>query len=453
MSIFKAYDIRGIVPTELDAALAYKIGHAFARLLKARKLLVGRDMRVHSPEIAGAVIEGMRDAGADVVSIGLAETPMAYWAIGSSEVDGGLCVTASHNPGQYNGMKLCRQGARPVSAANGILDLERMCKEAVPGPTKVRGKLEEQDVLQGYARHVASFGHMEREVAIAIDAANGMAGFTLPVILPLLPRVRATTMLMELDGTFPNHEPNPIKEENLDPVRELVKQSGANLGVSFDGDADRCCFVDETGRTVPADLMTGLLARDLLSRAPGSAVVYDLRSSWAVKEVIREAGGVPIRERVGHSFIKATMREKDAIFGGELSGHFYFKANYTCDSGVIAMVSALDLLARERAGGRKFSALVADLRRYHGTGEIDFHVEDKAAVLAELGRRYADGRQDQLDGVTVEYGELGDPEWWWFNVRPSNTEPFLRLNLEASSVRLRDAKRTELVELIGEPER
>jgi phosphomannomutase len=452
MGIFKAYDIRGVVPDELDAALAYKIGHAFARLLKARRLLVGRDMRVHSPEIAEAVIEGMRDAGTSVVSIGLTETPMAYWAIGSSDVDGGLCVTASHNPGKYNGMKLCRQGARPVSAANGILDLERMCKEPVPPPMKVRGKLEEKDVLQAYARHVAGFSHMEREVSIAIDAANGMAGHTLPVLLPLLTKVRATTMLMEPDGTFPNHEANPIKEENLDPVRELVKRSGSNVGVGFDGDADRCCFVDERGRTVPADLMTGLLSRELLARAPGAAIVYDLRSSWAVKEAIREAGGVPIRERVGHSFIKATMREKDAIFGGELSGHFYFKENYTCDSGMIAMVSVLDLLGRRSAGGTTLSALASDMRRYHATGEINFQVEDKAAVLARLEARFRDGHQDQLDGLTVEYGELGDREWWWFNVRPSNTEPYLRLNLEASSAALRDARRAELVGLIGEPQ-
>ena len=409
-------------------------------------------MRVHSPEIAGAVIEGMRDAGTTVVSIGLAETPMAYWAIGSSDVDGGLCVTASHNPGKYNGMKLCRQGARPVSAATGILDLERMCKEPVPPPAKVRGRLEEKDVLDAYARHVASFSHVEREISIAIDAANGMAGYTLPAILPKLARVRATTMFMEPDGTFPNHEANPIKEENLDPVRELVKRSGSNVGVGFDGDADRCCFVDERGRTVPADLMTGLLSRETLARAPGAAIVYDLRSSWAVKEAIREAGGVPIRERVGHSFIKATMRENDAIFGGELSGHFYFKENYTCDSGVIAMVSVLDLLGRKSTGNRTLSSLASDMRRYHATGEINFEVDDKAAVLAGLEQAYRDGRQDQLDGLTVEYGELGDREWWWFNVRPSNTEPYLRLNLEASSAALRDAKKAELVERIGEPE-
>ena len=450
MSIFKAYDIRGLVPDELDSALAYKIGHAFARFLKAKRLLVGRDVRVHSDEIAGAVIEGMRDAGTDVLSIGVASTPMTYYAIGSTDVDGGLCVTASHNPGQYNGMKLCRSGARPISGDTGIREIERMCAEAVPEPKAMRGTLEERDLLADYAAHVTAFSKLDRDVSIAIDAANGMAGYTLPAILEGMPHVKAKTLFMEPDGTFPNHEANPIKEENLDPVRELVRAEGTALGVGFDGDADRCCFVDESGRTVPADLMTALLARELLMREPGATVVYDLRSSWVVQEVIEAAGGTALRERVGHSFIKATMRERGAVFGGELSGHFYFRDNFVCDSGVIAMVSALNLLGE---GGPPLSERVADLRRYHSTGEVNFRVADKEAVLQRLRNDYTDGRQDELDGVTVAYGALGDPEWWWFNVRPSNTEPLLRLNLEASTAALRDQKRLELVEAIGgEPE-
>ncbi len=449
MGIFKAYDIRGKVPGELDAQLAKKIGNSFARLLKAKRLVVGRDMRTHSPEIAGAVIEGMRDAGCDVLSIGLAETPMAYFAIGSQPCDGGLNVTASHNPGQYNGMKLCRAGARPVSAANGILDIESMCQAPYPGAVKQRGKLETAELLPAYAQHVTRFAEMENAVTIAIDAANGMAGYSLPPILKGLPKVSAHTLFMELDGTFPNHEANPLKEENLDPVRALVRDSKAQLGVSFDGDADRCCFVDERGETVGNDLMTALLAREFLKKHKGSAIVYDLRSSWVVKEEIKKAGGKPLRDRVGHSFIKATMRQNDAVFGGELSGHFYFKDNYTCDSGVIAMVSALNLISRS---DENFSALVRDLRRYHATGEINFHVADKTKAIADLKSRYKDGRQDELDGITVEYGELGSREWWWFNVRASNTEPLLRLNLEASSARLRDAKREELIGQLGEPE-
>ena len=449
MGIFKAYDIRGLYPAEIDAPRARAIGNAFARLLDARRLVVGRDMRTHSPELAAAVIEGMRDAGASVIDIGLASTPMAYFAIGSIDCDGGLNVTASHNPGQYNGMKLCSRGARPISAANGILDIECMVGEPYPASAARRGTLETRDVLPDYADHVARFAHLGRDVSIAIDAANGMEAYTLPAILERLPRVRAQTLYMELDGTFPNHEANPLKEENLDPVRALVGRSKSQIGVSFDGDADRCCFVDETGRTVGNDLMTALLAREVLSAHPGAPIVYDLRSSWVVKEEILRHGGVPIRDRVGHSFIKATMRARGALFGGELSGHFYFAENFVSDSGVIAMVSALNLLSRET---QPFSALVSGLRRYHSTGEINFHVDDKAAAIAMLRERHAGGRADDLDGITVEFGELGDREWWWFNVRPSNTEPLLRLNLEASSAALRDRRRDEIVGLLGEPE-
>ncbi|MCP3914754.1 MAG: phosphomannomutase/phosphoglucomutase [bacterium] len=452
MGIFKAYDIRGVVPDELDAELARKIGNAFARLLKAKRLVVGRDVRTHSPEIAGAVVEGIRDAGCDVVSIGIASTPMTYFAIGSQDVDGGLCVTASHNPGQYNGMKLCSRGARPISAANGILDIERMCSEPYPTPSATRGGLEELDVLEAYAEHVATFAQIENNVAFGIDAANGMAAHTLPRILPHLKNVTAQTLFMEPDGTFPNHEANPLKEENLDPVRELVRGQGLDVGVGYDGDADRCCFVDEKGETVPADLMTALLARAFLERHPGAPIVYDLRSSWVVKEVIAECGGRPVRDRVGHSFIKATMRELGAVFGGELSGHFYFKDNFTCDSGVIAMVSAANLLGSSAAAGKGLSALVADLRRYHATGEINFRVPDTDAAIAALREKYAAGQQDDLDGITVEFGGLSDPDWWWFNVRASNTEPLLRLNLEAKNASRRDEKREELIALLGMPE-
>jgi phosphomannomutase len=449
MSIFKAYDIRGIVPDQLDATLARRIGDAFARFLGARRLVVGRDMRTHSPQIAGAVIEGMRGAGADVIDIGLASTPMAYFAIGSIDCDGGLNVTASHNTGEYNGMKLSGRGASPISAANGIRDVERIAGAAESEPAARRGALEQRDLLADYADHVARFAGLDREVRIAVDCSNGMEGHTLGPILERIPRARATAIFTELDGTFPNHEANPLKEENLDPVRALVRSSGAEIGVGFDGDADRCCFVDETGRTVGNDLMTALLAREYLKRHPGAPIVYDLRSSWVVKEEIRRAGGVPVRDRVGHSFIKATMRQRGAPFGGELSGHFYFGENFVCDSGVIAMVSALNLLSRSKT---PFSALVADLRRYHSTGEVNFHVADKPAAIAALKKRYADGRQDELDGITVEYGDVGDGDWWWFNVRASNTEPLLRLNLEAATAGERDRRRAEIIGMLGEPE-
>jgi phosphomannomutase len=452
MGIFKAYDIRGVVPTELDAALAKKIGNAFARFLNARRLVVGQDMRVHSPELADAVSQGMRDAGADVIRLGLAETPMAYFAIGSLECDGGLCVTASHNPGQYNGMKLCREGARPISRDTGIAEIERLCAQPYPAPVARPGREERRDLLDDYAAHVARFARLEREVTVAIDAANGMAGYTLPRVLERLPRIRAHTLYMEPDGTFPNHEANPLKEENLVDLKQLVRESRAELGVAFDGDADRCCFVDERGQSAGADLITALLAPVFLQRFPGTAVVYDLRSSWVVKEEIARAGGIPVRDRVGHSFMKATMRARGAQFGGELSGHFYFAENFTADSGLIAMMSVLSLLSAPANRGKSFSQLLSRVRRYHSTGEINFHVPDKEAALAELKRRYAAGRLDELDGVTVEFGQLGDPEWWWFNVRPSNTEPLLRLNVEASQAELRERKKAELIALLGDPE-
>jgi phosphomannomutase len=447
MSIFKAYDIRGKVPSELDPALARRIGFHFARLLNARRLVVGRDMRTHSPQIQAALIEGIRDAGSDVLDIGLCSTPMAYFAVGSQPCDGGVVVTASHNPGQYNGMKLCRAGAAPVSGATGIAELEQLCKQE-PRPVAKRGALAQADLLEAYATHVARFVQLPRGLDVAIDAANGMAGYTLPPILERFPDLRVSSLFMTPDGTFPNHEANPLKEHNLDPVRALVKASGARFGVGFDGDADRCCFVDETGRTVPNDLMTALMARVQLARHPGAAVVYDLRSSWVVREEIARAGGRPLRERVGHSFIKATMRAQQAVFGGELSGHFYFADNFTCDSGEIAFATALSLIASSE---QPLSSLVAGLRRYHSSGEINFEVADKQALLAALRQRYRDGRQDELDGITVEYGELGRAPWWWFNVRASNTEPLLRLNLEASDADLAREKQAELVALLGTP--
>ena len=451
MGIFKAYDIRGLVPSELDTDLARKIGHAFATFLDAKRLVLGQDMRTHSPELADAVSEGMRDAGADVIRLGLASTPMTYYAIGSLDCDGGLCVTASHNPGEYNGMKLCREDAKPISGDTGIQDIERMCAGDYPGATSTTGACgaeEEVNLLADYTKHVAGFANIARPIKVAADCANGMASHTLRGILEHLPNVKAELMFAELDGTFPNHEANPLKEENLDPLRELVLSTGAEVGVSFDGDADRCCFVDGAGRTVSADLMTALLAPGFAARGPGTPIVYDLRSSWAVKEEIARAGGRPIRDRVGHSFIKATMRENGAVFGGELSGHFYFGDNFTTDSGVIAMVSVLSLLS---GTDRPLAELVEGLRRYHATGEINFRVPDKDAAIAQLKSTYADGHQDELDGITVEFGELKDELWWWFNVRASNTEPLLRLNLEAATAEVRDQRRAELISLLGDP--
>lgn len=451
MGIFKAYDIRGLYPSQIDEDTCYRVGYHLAQLLEAKRLVVGQDMRVHSPGLADAVSRGMRDAGCDVIRLGLASTPMAYHAIATLECDGGLCVTASHNPGEYNGMKLCRAGAKPISAANGILDLERLCAGDAPIPVGKLGVEDQVDLLENYSDHVASFSRIDKPVKVAIDVANGMAGNALGRVLSRIPNIEASIMLEDMDGNFPVHEANPLIEENLDGLRELVKRTGSRIGIAFDGDADRCCFVDETGATISADLMTGLLAPGFVT-TPDTPIVYDLRSSWAVKEEITKAGGRPIRDRVGHSFIKATMRDNGAVFGGELSGHFYFEANHTCDSGMIAMVTVLNFLSLAENSDKPVSALLADLRRYHSTGEINFRVEDKDAAIASLKEKYADGKQDELDGITVEFGDLSDPDWWWFNVRCSNTEPLLRLNLEASTAAERDSRRDELVALLGTPE-
>ncbi|MHC4262379.1 MAG: phosphomannomutase/phosphoglucomutase [Planctomycetota bacterium] len=451
MGIFKAYDIRGVYGDELTPEIGRRIGNAMVRLLGARRLVIGQDMRTHSPELADAVSEGMRDAGCDVIRLGLCSTPMTYYAIGSLECAGGLIVTASHNPGEYNGMKLCRAGAVPISGDTGIADIERMCSEPEPAPAATRGGEEQRDILAEYADHVAGFARFENRVSLAIDAGNGMAGHTLPTILERLGAIEPHAILMEPDGSFPTHEANPLVVENLAWVADLVREKGARLGVAFDGDADRCCFVDERGEPIGADLMTALMARKMIADRGPVPILYDLRSSWVVKEEIVKAGGTPVRERVGHSFIKATMRERKALFGGELSGHFYFADNFTTDSGVIAMLEALNVLDLPENRDRPFSEIVSDLRRYHSTGEINFRVPDKDAAITELKQRYSEGRQDELDGITVEFGDLDQAEWWWFNVRASNTEPLLRLNLEACTAELRDAKRDELVALLGEP--
>lgn len=451
MGIFKAYDIRGVVPTQLDADLAYRIGNAFARFLEAKTLVVGQDMRTHSPEIADAVSRGMRDAGADVIRLGLSSTPMTYYGIATQPCCGGLIVTASHNPGEYNGMKLCSEGAKPISKANGIADIERMCAEPAPPPVANPGSERSVDLLEEYADHVAKFANVTRPIKVAVDLGNGIVGHTLPSLLERVPNIEADVLFETPDGTFPNHEANPLLEENLKDVQELVKKTGAAVGVAYDGDGDRCCFVDETGTTVSADLMTALLAPTFAKANAGSPIIYDLRSSWVVKEEIQNAGAKPIRDRVGHSFIKATMRETGAVFGGELSGHFYFAENFKTDSGAIAMMSALSFLSAPENQGKTLSELVSGLRRYSSTGEINFEVDDKDAMIATLKERYSDGRQDELDGITVEFGDLGDADWWWFNVRPSNTEPLLRLNLEGATEAIRNQKRDELMAILGTP--
>lgn len=446
--IFKAYDVRGLVPSQLDESIAYRIGLAYPSVLDdddraapaGDTVVVGRDMRSHSGPLAAALVDGLRDAGMNVVDIGLATTPMCYFAVGSLGTAGGVQVTASHNPAQYNGMKFSRREARPVSGDHGIPLIEERVQASDLGKASRRGRLETRAVFEEYSRHVLGTLQDGARFKVVVDAANGMA----TLYRPLLERagIELVPLYFELDGTFPNHEANPLKLENLRDLQAEVKRTGADLGVSFDGDADRAAFVDERGEAIGSDLVTALIAGALLERQPGKAIVYDLRSSRAVAEHIRDHGGEPIRERVGHSFIKATLRRTGGIFGGELAGHFYFEANYTADCAVMAVFEVLNLL---RATGQPMSRLVAPLQRYAKSQETNFEVEDKAGMIARLGERFADAEVDHLDGITVQYPD------WWFNVRPSNTEPFLRLVMEAATQPLLDEKMAQLVELLGEP--
>lgn len=424
MSIFKAYDVRGVVPDELRAEEVHRIGRAVARWLGGRQLAVGRDARTHSPELAEALVRGINDEGVGVVDIGLCSTPMVYFAVEQLGLPGGVMITASHNPAQYNGLKICREHAIPIGGDSGLRDIAKGASEATGPPRHPRGSIRSADVRDGYVEHVLRAGGRCPSIPIAIDCGNGMASVGLERLLARLP-LTVERLYFEPDGTFPHHEADPLKRENLDDVVAAVKRSGARLGVAFDGDGDRAMFVDDAGEPVTADLMTGLLARAILRRHPGGRVLYDLRSSRATAEAITEAGGIPEMCRVGHAFIKAQMRETGAVFAGELSGHFYFRfgPQLVHDDGTAALVALLDVLAET---GRPLSELVRPLRRYAASGEINRRVADVPGLLAALAAEHAGADVSTLDGLLVRYPD------WWFNVRASNTEPVVRLNLEAA---------------------
>jgi phosphomannomutase len=447
--IFKAYDVRGVYPDQLNEELARQIGLAFQHVLHdsdralGNTIIVGRDMRASSVPLAEALIDGLNGAGLDVLDIGLVTTPMNYFAIGSLAAAGGVQVTASHNPGRYNGLKFSRHGARPVSGESGIALMERAIANGDLPRAAKRGTLEQTDIFEAYGEHVLA--HLRRPegartLKVAVDAANGMG----TIYRPLLERlgIELIPLYFELDGSFPNHEANPLKFENLRDLAALVRSSGADLGICFDGDADRAAFMDESGEPVGSDLSTALIAGEILEREPGAAIIYDLRSSRAVAEYIEEHGGVPVRERVGHSFIKATLRRRNSPFGGELAGHYYFRDNYTADCSLMAVIEILNLMWKS---GETLSALAGRVMRYAKSPEINFVVEDKAAKIAELRAHFDDGEIDTLDGITVQYPD------WWFNVRPSNTEPYLRLVLEAATPAALDARLAELKGFLGTP--
>jgi phosphomannomutase len=435
MPAFKAYDVRGRYPDEIDDALAERIGFWTVKLLNARTLGIGRDVRLSAPAVAGAAARGACAAGARVLDFGLITTPMAWFAVGHLRLDGGIMVTASHNPPKDIGFKICREGAFPIGERTGLKDLEAMVRDPIR-PVSPAGAAETISIVDEYRKHLRRFVGELRPLRIAVDTANGCVGVHFDRLFGDLPAA-FDRLYFEPDGRFPNHEPNPLKDANLEPLRKAVIENRADLGAAFDGDGDRCMFLDAHGRRVPSDLLTALLAGRELERNPGAAVVYDLRSSRVVREEIEKAGGKPVRERVGHAFMKEAMKKHSAIMGGELSGHYYFRDHYFADSGLLAFAKVLDLLGSQP---KPISDLLAPFRRYHSTGEVNFHVEDKAGAMEALAAAFPDGRQDRLDGITVEFEE------WWFNVRPSNTEPLLRLNIEAATAAMLEEKKALVFE-------
>ncbi len=442
-AVFKAYDVRGIVPDELDADGAYALARGYVAAFEPKVMAIGRDMRLSSPEIAAAAIRGASEAGADVVDLGQVGTEMLYFAVGEYGYEGGLQVTASHNPAAYNGMKIVRRGALPVGSDTGLDKIKERALGEQTAPTGKAGEVSQRDVYAGFHDRVSAFidASAVRPLSIVLDGCNGMAG---PMIGPVLDRlpVRTSAHNFEPDGHFPNHEPNPLLEENRRFIMERVRSEGADLGIAWDGDADRCFFIDDTGEFVPGDLITALIAQTMLERHPGATIVYDLRASWAVRDVVRAAGGTALENRVGHAFIKARIRKEDAVFAGEVSGHYYFRDFYYCDTGVVPALVLIELVSR---AGVPLSELLRPFReRYFISGEINSTVSDVPVKLQQLKERYGPvaERVSHLDGISFEFPD------WHFNVRPSNTEPLLRLNLEALDAETMAARRDEVLELI-----
>ena len=452
-SIFKAYDIRGIYPDQIDEEGAWKIGYATAQFLRSllrgyergqansQSICVGRDMRTHSESLAKALRGGMNTAGANVIDMGMIDTPQMYFAINHLGTCGGVQVTASHNPAKYNGFKISGAGARPVGADTGLKDVEHLAMALLHTKGKTNGSVEKYDLTAEYKNHVLRFlNPIKKELRIAIDASNGMAGKAVPAIFGDLP-IEIVELNFEHKGKF-KHEPNPLVEKNLQSDKSAIKKNKCDFGACFDGDADRLMMIDEKGRTVSCDLMTALMVPYFLKSSPKSVIVYDLRSSLVVLEEILKNGGTPRRERVGHSFMKKAIRDSHAVFGGELSGHFYYRDNYCADSGMITLVHMLNIISE---AGIPVSELIKPLRRYYSSGEINFKVDDKQTRMDELARKYSDGQLDSLDGVTIRFKN------WWFNCRPSNTEPLLRLNIEARSKEILEDKISEIESMLGKP--
>jgi phosphomannomutase len=441
---FKAYDVRGIYPSELDEDGAYAIGRAYAEHFEPTTIAVGRDMRLSSPSMAAAVMRGAAEAGVELVDVGMVGTEMVYFAVGELGLDGGIAVTASHNPKEYTGMKIVRRGALPVGGDSGLLEIRDRAL-ALSGPVRGQapGVSRTVDVYPAFVDKVMSFIDADavEPLRVVFDAANGMAGAMLPPLLERLP-VEAVRCFFEPDGSFPNHEPNPLLEENREFIVGKVREERADLGIAFDGDADRCFFVDDTGEFVAGDFVTALLAEAILEKEPGATIIYDVRASWAVRDVVERAGGTALPNRVGHAFIKHRMREVDAAFAGEVSGHYYFRNFSQADSGMVPALLMLELVSKK---GRPLSEILRPYRdRYFITGEINTRVDDVPLKLQELKEHFsAQGEVSHLDGISIT------AEDWHLNVRPSNTEPLLRLNLEALDRGLMERKRDEALAVIN----
>ncbi len=436
-SIFKAYDIRGIYGEQLTEELAFRIGRAFATFLGCKKVVVGRDMRPHSEPLFRELSRGLTMQGADVIDLGVVSTPMSYYANGSLGADAGIMITASHNTGEWNGFKLCREQAIPISGATGIKDLERIAnEESFAAPAATPGTVTTHDIIPAYCEHIRAYADVRRPLRIAVDFANAMGIVENKVLEGL---VEIDPLFDELDGTFPNHEANPLVPETYESLQAMVRAGEYDFGIAYDGDADRVGFVDEKGEIIPMDMATALIAEMMLEKEPGGTILYDLRSSRAVKEVIEESGGRALMSRVGHAFIKQQMRDENSVFAGELSGHYYFRDNYFTESSSLAVLCLANLVSE---GDQPISELVRPVQRYVASGEINSTVADTDAVFARLRETYSSAEILELDGVTFEFQD------WWFNVRLSNTEPLIRLNLEAGSREEMERLRDEVLGMI-----
>ena len=444
-NIFKAYDVRGLYPSEVDEAAARQIGRGFVAYLGAGRIGVSRDMRLSSPSIAAAFIEGAREQGADVIDYGMLATDMMYFAVARDGLDGGAQITASHNPKEYNGIKMVRKEAFPLSGEAGLGEIREMIAgNGLPPKAATPGRLETRDVLTDYVNHVMSFVDpaVIRPFNVVVDGGSGMAGLVAPKLFERLP-CRVTSLCMEIDGTFPNHESNPLIEENRRDITARVLADKADIGIAWDGDADRCFFIDGGGEFIAGDFVTALLAELFLLKHPGAKIVYDVRASFAVKDIVAAHGGEALMNRVGHSFIKRRMREETAIFGGEVTGHYYFRDNFYADNGFIPALLILELMSRK---GQTLAELLQPLReKYFISGEVNTKLADMSRVpvkLDELAATYTGGATYTMDGFSAEFPD------WHFNVRGSNTEPMLRLNLEATSQALMETKRDEVLAVL-----